>query len=83
MASMKTQTNQFLGITTLGEKGQVVVPVEARDRMKLKSGDKLIVMSPHDGTLVLMKTAHFEIFARNMTKKLASIRKLTKTSKKR
>jgi AbrB family looped-hinge helix DNA binding protein len=75
---MKTNTNQFLGITTLGEKGQVVIPAEARERLKLKTGDKLMVVSPHNGAIVFMKAAQFEMFARQMTKRLASLRKLSK-----
>jgi AbrB family looped-hinge helix DNA binding protein len=60
---MITHGKQFLGITTLGEKGQVVIPAEARLRMKLKTGEKLMVMTPHGGAIVLMKTAQFEAFA--------------------
>jgi AbrB family looped-hinge helix DNA binding protein len=80
---MKLHANKFLGITTLGEKGQVVVPAEARLRMKLKTGDKLMVMSPHEGALVLMKTSHFEAFARNIMKRLDSIKKLTRKGMKK
>ena len=34
---------QFYGTTTLGEKGQVVIPAEARKVMGIKKGDKLLV----------------------------------------
>ena len=67
--------NQFLGITKLGEKGQIVIPAEARDRMKLKKGEKLIVMNPHGNALVLMKASYFETFTKTVTKHLASIQK--------
>ena len=33
----------FHGTTTLGEKGQIVIPAYARKAMGLKSGDKLLV----------------------------------------
>lgn len=32
----------FVGSVTLGERGQVVIPAEARDQMDLKPGDKLL-----------------------------------------
>lgn len=36
------QTN-FYGVTTVGIKGQVVIPAEARAELNLKPGDKVIV----------------------------------------
>jgi len=71
---MIKQRNQFLGITKLGEKGQVVIPAEARTRMKLKKGERLIVMNPHGNALVLMKASYFEDFTKTVTKHLASIK---------
>lgn len=32
----------FAGIVTIGPKGQIVIPAEVRQKMQLKSGDKLI-----------------------------------------
>jgi len=43
------------GITTLGERGQVVIPHEARRKLKLKQKDKLFVFSRFDKVLVLVK----------------------------
>lgn len=45
----------FLGTTSLGEKGQVVIPSEARKLFNLKKGDKLIVISKGEKFLVLIK----------------------------
>jgi len=33
----------FLGAVTLGERGQIVIPAEAREEYDLKPGDKLLV----------------------------------------
>jgi len=36
----------FYGSVTVGERGQVVIPAEARADLNLKPGDKLLVMRP-------------------------------------
>jgi AbrB family looped-hinge helix DNA binding protein len=33
----------FMGASTVGERGQVVIPAEARERLNIKPGDKLLV----------------------------------------
>lgn len=35
---------KFLGAVTVGERGQVVIPVEVRKMLQIKPGDKLVVM---------------------------------------
>ena len=35
---------KFYGATTVGERGQVVIPAEARRDFNIKAGDKLVVM---------------------------------------
>ncbi|MBP7760203.1 AbrB/MazE/SpoVT family DNA-binding domain-containing protein [Candidatus Saccharibacteria bacterium] len=35
---------QLAGTVTLGPKGQVVIPVEARDQMGIEPGDKLVAL---------------------------------------
>jgi AbrB family looped-hinge helix DNA binding protein len=36
-------TSHFMGAATVGERGQVVIPAEARERLDIKPGDKLLV----------------------------------------
>lgn len=36
-------TTHFVGAATVGERGQVVIPAEARERLDIKPGDKLLV----------------------------------------
>lgn len=40
---------KFYGLVTVGERGQVVIPKDARKLLDIKSGDKLIVTSGHPG----------------------------------
>lgn len=74
----KSTHKKFLGITTVGEKGQVVIPAEARTALKLVKGEKLVVMSTHENTLILMNASRFEDMASHFTEHLDSVRKLIK-----
>lgn len=49
-----TTRGKFVGAVTIGERGQIVVPAEARKEFGLEVGDKLLVFSRHHG-IVLMK----------------------------
>ena len=47
---------KFYGVTTVGERGQVVIPVEARRDFNIKPADKLVVLGSHDrGGLMIAK----------------------------
>ncbi len=43
----------FGGAVTVGERGQVVIPAEIRERMAIKAGDKLLVFGHPHGLGVL------------------------------
>ena len=36
-------SSHFMGASTVGERGQVVIPAVARERLDIKPGDKLLV----------------------------------------
>lgn len=61
VSELKKQTpcsleDQFFGSVTVGERGQVVIPAEARKRLDIQPGDKLLVMGhPFAAGLVLAK----------------------------
>ncbi len=51
----------FFGSNTIGDKGQIVIPVEARQTFGLKAGDKLIFMGHSaKGALIVTKPEIFE-----------------------
>lgn len=48
--------DHFYGAATVGERGQIVIPVEARKRYNIETGDKILIMgAPHDRGLMLIK----------------------------
>lgn len=52
----KLLRSKFLGATTVGERGQIVIPAAARKALDITSGDKLLVFSRHHRTgLLLLK----------------------------
>ena len=52
---------QLIGSVTVGERGQVVIPAEARELMTINAGDKLLVFkAPVDGVLIVAKPETFE-----------------------
>jgi AbrB family looped-hinge helix DNA binding protein len=59
---------EFLGSTTVGERGQAVIPQEAREIMNIKKGEKLLVFKLHERGIMMIKTKEFE----KMTNKFAA-----------
>ena len=39
------KNHNFYGSTTVGERGQIVLPAKLRDDLKINAGDKLLVLS--------------------------------------
>jgi AbrB family looped-hinge helix DNA binding protein len=63
--------HSILGFVTVNEKGQVVIPVDAREAIGLKTGDKLLVMAhPSKEGLTLIKPDGLEQFANKMLEQL-------------
>ncbi len=63
---------------TVGEKGQVVIPSEARKALDLKKGDKLLLFRTGD-MLTCTKLAQFEKFATHLNNKLTKVRQILKS----
>jgi AbrB family looped-hinge helix DNA binding protein len=54
---------RFFGTTTVGERGQIVIPKEARDLFAIAPGDKLLVLGDENrGGLALVKADLMEAF---------------------
>ena len=52
--------DKFVGIAKVGEKGQIVIPKEARDMFDIKSGDSIIVLCDKERGIGLLKTDAIE-----------------------
>ncbi|MBS1716305.1 MAG: AbrB/MazE/SpoVT family DNA-binding domain-containing protein [Armatimonadetes bacterium] len=53
---MKECDMGFYGTATVGERGQIVIPAEARSDMKIVAGDKLLVVKhPTGAGLMIFK----------------------------
>ena len=65
---------KFFGSVTIGERGQIVVPAEAREALDLKQGDKLLVFrAPMGGSIIVAKPEEFERHVENMSKHAADL----------
>lgn len=55
---------QFFGVVKVGERGQIVIPKQARDMYQIHAGDKLVVLG-EDATkgIAILKTDSFLEFA--------------------
>lgn len=71
----------FYGATTVGEKGQVVIPAEARERMKLEKGDKLLVFGMGCDMIAFTKLSNLEKFASHLSKRAEAIQDIIKKGK--
>jgi len=60
----------IFGVISMSERGQIVIPKEARDVFGLQAGSKLIVLGDEDEGIALMKTEVFEERARLMAEKM-------------
>jgi AbrB family looped-hinge helix DNA binding protein len=71
---------KFYGSTIIGEKGQVVIPKEAREDLKLKKGEKLLVFGIGD-MIALMRFSSLKKFMKYLEEDLRSLKKIIKKEK--
>ncbi len=54
------EKNKFIGISKVGEKGQIVIPKEVRDMFDIKPGDSIIVLCDKKKGIALVKSETIE-----------------------
>ena len=52
--------DKFVGISKVGEKGQIVIPKEARDMFNINPGDSVIVLCDKERGIALVKADAIE-----------------------
>ena len=74
--------NRCLGSTTVGHKGQVVIPANARKKLGIDTGSTLLAFEFFHGQgLVLLKVDAVEQMLSMMSERLADFEKLVKDYK--
>ena len=67
------------GTTTVGEKGQIVIPAEARKAYDIEPGDKLVVAGKGNHPLLLFKADVLTDKIERLTKKLDHLKSIQET----
>lgn len=60
--------------TTIGERGQVVIPASIRQRMGLQAGDRMVVFVHPAGPLFMLPVKYLKKFMTNFVKRLSVIK---------
>ncbi len=71
----------FFGSTTVGERGQVVIPAEAREKFNIKAGEKMLVFgAPRGEAIVVVKAEKFKVHFDEMLAKMREFQATVKES---
>jgi AbrB family looped-hinge helix DNA binding protein len=62
-AKKMAESDNFYGVVTVGSRGQIVIPAEARTKLQIEEGDKIVVLKgPREGSLIIFKIGAIDIF---------------------
>lgn len=64
---------KFYGAATVGPKGQIVIPAEARANLGLKPGDKVIIVGTEGKMLGVCPASQMEKFLNRLGDRLSSL----------
>ena len=62
----KMEKDKYVGICKVGEKGQIVIPKEAREMFSIKQGDSIIVLCDKSKGIALIKSDVIESLSRKV-----------------
>ena len=54
---------KFVGVCKVGEKGQIVIPKEARDMFQISAGDYVLVLCDKNRGMAVVKSDSFDDLA--------------------
>lgn len=73
---------KLYGTATVGTKGQIVIPMDAREELNIKTGDRLYVVgSPKKGFIGLLKEDMIEQFIEQLNLQVESFKALRNNKK--
>ena len=52
--------DKYIGIAKVGEKGQIVIPKEARDMFDINPGDSLVILCDKTRGIAIVKSNYLE-----------------------
>ena len=62
------QKNKYIGVCKVGEKGQIVIPKEARDMFGIVPGDSVVVLCDREKGMAVVKAEVMEEFTDEILK---------------
>lgn len=66
---MKNEEGKYIfGVCKVGERGQIVIPKEAREVFEIKAGDSLVLLGDKEKGMALVKTQVFTAVADDIIK---------------
>lgn len=63
------EKDKFVGISKVGEKGQIVIPKEVRQMFDIQPGDSLVVLCDKEKGIALIKAEAIENFTSQILNK--------------
>ena len=73
--NMNEFEKRFYDVVTVGERGQVVIPSNARKALKIKPGDKLLALEgPMGASIVFMRLKSMDAVIDRATKMIGKIK---------
>ena len=78
MSKMEMPEIKNYGLTTIGQRGQVVIPKEIRDKLKIKAGEKFLVFTKGDDVISLIKPENFDKLIREFVSYVEGFKKIKK-----
>jgi AbrB family looped-hinge helix DNA binding protein len=68
-------SDNFFGTATVGERGQIVIPAEARKKLGIETGDKLLIVGHGEKGLMLLQIDAMREFMNTMMQDLDLVEK--------
>lgn len=62
------EKNKYIGVCKVGEKGQIVIPKEARDMFGIAPGDSVVVLCDKEKGMAVVKADIMEEFTDEILK---------------